>query len=184
MMRLTVPLIAAMLTGCGALVAFVTQFHPSVRYNMPHEYQDAKFTAYPVKVNARTETGITVDTSGFPVDLARIDFLVGEVAECLQMSLVREGITVKIAPDWYVDACTGRQEFPCDLPQFRREPERCEACPCGCSGILQPPATIVTTPDLRTLKHECIHLVTGAVWCGSSPVPAGSRVDPRFRRCE
>lgn len=128
-------------------------------------------TNYDVSPNAQTPDGISVDSSGMEVDLNFIDSETGKMESCLELSINRGGFNVKVAPDWYVFMDDrSAQVFPCDLP-----PSYCGNKPmCVCAGVVQPPRTIVITPNLKAYRHELIHLVAGAHF----------HDDAVFARCE
>jgi len=81
----------------------------------------ATITRYRVVPNVTSKSGIKVDdnNSGFPVEEIERD--VGELEECLATKIKRNCIEVKIADDWVVSPCTGRQYFPCGI-----SPEVCK----------------------------------------------------------
>lgn len=128
-------------------------------------------TNYDVSPNVQTPDGISVDSSGMDIDLNFMDSETKKTEDCLELSIDREGFNVKVAPDWYVFPDDRRaQVFPCDLP-----PSYCGNQPtCVCAGVVQPPNTIVITPNLKAYRHELIHLVAGA----------HSHDDPVFARCD
>ena len=151
--------LALLVSGCGAVLAFVTQFDPKNRHQMNSVYEHTRYTDYTVGSTQKTKDGISIDISEQTVDLVRVDSLTRELETCLGRSVERRAFVIKIAPDWRMQECAGRQLFPCSLPNF--EPGCADReCPCGCAGILQWPNVVVTTPNLASLKHELIHLVT------------------------
>ncbi len=131
----------------------------------PYSGYRKKITDYEVHVDAITDAGIAVDTSGFDVRFSDIDLDTEEVERCLAKQLgsstyriSRCSFTVKIAHDWYISECTGTQLFPCDVPETGCGPF---SCICECTGAVQGASVIVSTPNLMSYKHELIHLVTG-----------------------
>jgi len=97
--------------------------------------------------NVKTPLGVTVDTSGHPVDLKAIDEVLEETAACLGVSLRPCGLRVKIAPD-FLDF-DGRLAFPCGQDGTF-----------VCEGAIMYPATMVVTPSFRkSLRHEAIHIL-------------------------
>lgn len=114
-------------------------------------------TDYKVSPSVSTPGGINVDPSAMGIDLELIDRETDKLETCLELSIDRGGFDVKVAPDWYIFTDEGAQVFPCDLP-----PSYCGGQPtCVCAGVVQPPRTIVVTPNLSAYRHELIHLVTG-----------------------
>jgi hypothetical protein len=109
-------------------------------------------THYRVDPDETTPGGIRVDTSGFEVDLVRLDALTVELEACLvpiltdlaPFSIDRGGYDVKIPPDWFEE--NGLQGFPCDYYG-------------KCAGVVQPQHDIIVPPNLAAYKHELIHLV-------------------------
>lgn len=154
------------LSGCGGIFAFLIQFAPENKYTMPQEYEHTKFTDYSIRVNARTETGIRVDTSGKNVDLKLVDVLTKKTEQCMQMSIARRAFILKIAPDEYHSKCAGQMRFPCKIQQHPGQ------CP-GCAGILQYPSTLIVTADLAAYMHELIHLITRSY----------DHTHPGFKKC-
>lgn len=128
-------------------------------------------TDYDVSPSVQTLGGIDVDPSGMDINLNAIDRDTEKLETCLELSIDRGGFNVKVAPDWYVFPDDRRaQVFPCDLP-----PSYCGNKPmCVCAGVVQPPRTIVITPNLKAYRHELIHLVAGAHF----------HDDAVFARCE
>ncbi len=134
-------------------------------------------THYSVDPNVRTPGGISVDTSGFEVDLDYLDRQTADLEACLGLSIDRGGFDVKVAPDWYTSACSGNQGFPCDI-----DPAVCiasgrvptEECPCACAGTVQPSGHVVLAQNLLAYRHEMIHLVVGTA----------DHADPAFDLCE
>lgn len=120
-------------------------------------------TAYVVRAESKTPSGIVVDTSGIPVDLESIDRLTRELEQCLRLTIDPDCLVVKIAPDWYVSECTNTELFPCDFPKSWCDQIRPadNPCPCNCAGVIQNGNIIIVTPNLRAYKHELIHVVSG-----------------------
>jgi hypothetical protein len=131
----------------------------TARYIDPR-YEFAGFTAYRFGQPQRTPRGTMVDQSGHPVDLQYIDAQTAALEACLGVKIVSCAVRVKVAPDWQQDQ--RGQFFPCT------------ASPDGaCTGINQYPALIITTPNLRSYRHELIHLVTHR-----------DHGDPVFAKCD
>lgn len=173
-MRLMIVLAAVLnCAGCGVVMAMVSQLDCSNAYVDP-AYENSSATSYRVKIDVKTPSGIEVDTSGFDVDILRLDRLVADLEACIDRPIKRCGFRVKIAPDARYQACAGMELFPC---RARELAEGCEnnACPCGCSGAVQYPSVIVTTPNLASVPHELIHLVLRADQTHSHPA---------FSKCE
>jgi hypothetical protein len=130
-------------------------------------------TNYDVSADVQTPGGISVDSSGADIDFNAIDSDTDKTEICLGLSINRDGFNIKIAPDWYVfqtDDGRSAQVFSCDLP-----PSYCGNRPmCVCAGVVQPPHTIVITPNLKAYRHELIHIVAGT----------NSHEDTVFARCE
>lgn len=132
-----------------------------------------------------TEAGIRVDRSGMDLDYGQIDEIVAELALCLDVSIDRSCVRVKIAPDWFDLPCENTLEvFPCDLgavdvsARSRRgaciETDDFDPDRLYCSGTVQDDHVAVVTPDLSALKHELIHIITGERDHFSNP----------YKRCE
>ncbi|NQU83942.1 MAG: hypothetical protein HQ536_04495 [Parcubacteria group bacterium] len=79
----------------------------------------------------------------------------------------RDCLIVKIAPDWYESTCselTSQQIFPCDI-----DPAVCEAkglviteeCPCQCRSMIQGENIVITTPNFYIFRGELARMVTG-----------------------
>lgn len=123
-------------------------------------------TDYQVHVDSITPHGIKVDSSGEEVDLREIDRQVDALEECLETSIQRTCLRIKVAPDWYISECSGQQLFPCDindqvcLDKGLTE-EDLEICPCNCRATIQDENTIIVTPDLRLLRGELARMITG-----------------------
>jgi len=139
--------------GC-ALLAFFGQFAPENKYKMPEVYATTNYTSYSVHPNRFTKSGIRVDTSGFDIDLQKVDSLVNDFEKCHGSSIERRAVVIKIAPDWRWSSEAQRQIFPCRIGK-----SICGKDVCDCMGILQYAGTVVATPDLSALKHELGHLV-------------------------
>lgn len=124
----------------------------------------ANGTAYVVRPDRATAKGVAVDTSGQAVRLESVDCIVDALERCLNTSVGRDCLTVKIAPDWSWSACTRHQQFSCNAPA-----NACGGtCPCACAGIVQDGNVAVTTPDLSSLAHELTHVITRV----GDPIPS------------
>lgn len=133
-----------LLTNCSAVAGMVTQFQCTANY-ADARYETSRVTNYPVPNTTRSPRGIAV---GPGVDPARVDALTSEVEDCLGVSIQACGIhAVIIAPDWFT--INSAQVFPC-----------LDGIQGLCAGVVQWPATIITTPNLAAFKHELIHVVT------------------------
>lgn len=159
-------------------------------------------TNYDVIPETLTPNDVLVDTSGFDVDLAEIDRQIDEMEVCVQnalfdgidmptaqaqgcrdsnlnyrtdftdISVRRECLTVKIAPDWYVSACSGQEVFPCDIPPqvcIDKGLEITDECPCRCRSAIQDENVVVTTPNLYLFRGELARMITGCnnPWFGA-----------------
>jgi hypothetical protein len=157
MKKYLIVILALHLSGC-VCVALLSEFTCDNKYVDPGR-ANMRYTSYIYKTTLKTQSGIQVDLSGQEVDLAKIDIMVSDLENCLHISISRCGFRVKIAPDWKFQECAGGQTFPCKDPTF---PAGCESlpCSCGCYGVVEYPSTVVTTPDLKSFKHELIHVVT------------------------
>lgn len=124
----------------------------------------ANITNYEVISDTSTPDGISVDSSGFLIDLNEIDRLVTEFENCYG-TVNRECLTVKVAPDWYVSECSGQQLFPCDIDEAicieQKKVTPTKECPCNCRAMIQDENTIIVTPDLRLLQGELARMVSG-----------------------
>lgn len=153
--------------GCGAVIALVDSAKCSNSY-VNGTYENYSITKYLIdhKNIKTTKSGIKVDTSNQEVDLDKIDRLTEDLEKCLQgfgyKAVKRCGFNIKIAPDWRQQDCAGGQLFPCLDSSFAHGCQN-EKCACGCYGVIQYPSSIITTPDLKSYKHELIHLVTFSV---------------------
>jgi len=126
-------------------------------------------TALKFKTDYTTPNGVSVDNSGFDVDLQAVDCVIDAADECLRdigvlnRSVDRTCLQVLVAPDSHENPCVaGHQVFSCDLsyyPECRPGVER--ECPCACAGVVQDGDIMVTTPDLAALAHEYTHVATG-----------------------
>jgi len=90
---------------------------------------------------------MVVDSSGASIDLLYLDKQADILEGCLHMSIQRCAVRIKVAPDWKSEA--RGQYFPCTANKEGM-----------CTGIIQYSATIITTPDAASFRHELIHLVT------------------------
>lgn len=155
-------------------------------------------THYEVAANETTPAGISLDTSGYEIDLQKLDKLTDEVEICLHgifytyydksdFWIDRSCLEVKIAPDWFTAPCPEQaQAFPCELnPSLCGDPaKRLErGCVetdyfkldgCYCAGLVQDGQVLVVTPNLAAYKHELLHVVLNA----DDPIP------PPFDECE
>jgi len=121
-------------------------------------------TDYEVSTNLVTEKGIRVDDPLFQLDLAELDRQTDALEACLEISIRRECLTVKVAPDWYISPCSDQQLFPCDI-----NPQVCEdkgvilteECPCNCRAMIQNETTIIVTPNLYIYRGELARMITG-----------------------
>lgn len=153
--------------GCGAIISLIDSTKCSNSY-VNGIYENYPMTKYIIDHNntKTTKSGIRVDISNQGVDLDKIDTLTDDVEKCLRgfgyKAVKRCGFTIKIAPDWRQQDCAGGQLFPCVNAGFSAGCEKNE-CACGCYGAIQYPSFIITTPDLKSYKHELIHLVTFSV---------------------
>lgn len=124
------------------------------------------------EVFAVTASGIRVDDSGFDVDYDQLDGHIDALEQCLGVSIDRTCLRVKIAPDWFEMPCEhtrGRQVFPCELgPADEKTRDRRGTCEerayfdpnrLYCTGAVQDGHVMVVTPNLRTVRHEGIHVV-------------------------
>jgi len=146
----------------------------------------ANVTRYEVRPNTVTPAGLRVDMSMYrwsAETLAQIDTWTEELEACLSMSIARECLTVKIAPDWYLSPCTGEQLFPCQMPVHVCEQKlhagaislletspcsldelaECVECPCHCRLTVQSQTVLVTVPDIdgKLFKAELARIVLG-----------------------
>lgn len=153
-------------------------------------------TDYEISINSITPNGVNVDDSGFYVDLEEIDRQIDEMETCVQnalaggidlaiartqgcrdeswnyrvdfsgISVLRECLTVKIAPDWYVSHCSEdyMEIFPCDIsPQvcIDKGLEITDECPCRCRSAIQDENIVITTPNLYLFRGELARMITG-----------------------
>ena len=134
-----------MLPGCVCL-SLAAPFQCENAY-VGQSWDHNEAVSYTFRKDAKTPRGVTVDTSGHPVDLARIDAILEEVGSCLGVKVKFCGLRVKVAPN-FLDF-DGRLAFPCG------NGERV------CAGAIMFPATMVITTDLENggLRHEAAHVL-------------------------
>ncbi len=121
-------------------------------------------TTYDISQNLSTTNGIKVDDPQRELDLAELDRQTTSLEECLRITVNRQCLIVKVAPDWYTSPCSGQQLFPCDIPISVCEDKGItltEECPCNCRAIIQNENTIIVTPDLLLYRAELARMVTG-----------------------
>lgn len=100
------------------------------------------------------------------LDQEELDRQTASLEECLEISIERECLTVKVAPDWYISPCSGQEIFPCAMPKEvclnkGLTEEDLERCPCSCRAIIQDENTIIVTPNLFLYRGELARMVTG-----------------------
>lgn len=118
--------------------------------------------SYVFRQNATTPLGVVVDTSGFPVDLQRVDAILTDVGQCLGVKVRHCGLRLKVAPN-ALDF-DGRLAFPCGDGL-------------ACEGAILYPATIVVPPDLNEngLRHEAVHILAQDPGHGSAHQRCGKK---------
>ncbi len=155
-------------------------------------------THYETNIDVTTVSGISIDRSGYQIDLQKLDKLTDELELCLgdvydayyerkDFWIDRSCLNIKIAPDWFTAPCPDTPEvFPCELQPLLCDykEERLErGCAetdyfkldgCYCAGIIQDGNIIIVTPDLAAYKHELLHVLLDA----NDPIP------PPFDQCE
>lgn len=165
-----------MLNGCGLEPPEDTCYRVLTR----------SITNYQFRENVVSNGGIRLDTSGYEVDIDLLDRLVGDTESCLKeqtkkrrFAITKQCLQVKIADDWFRASCAGQpQAFPCAIPddvcaEAKAKRGACEQTPqfdpdkCYCGGTIQNGDTLIVTPNLATLAHELVHLVTQA----PDPIP-------------
>lgn len=154
-------LTAAALSGCGC-------------NEEQYGYDCDSFSHYRVTNEHMTPGGVHFE--GPSTSDGQVDEYVGAVETCLGRSVVREGFTVLVAPDWYEEpaACTLPDWGPQQLLPVPAPEEGCAAkgyspevdCPCEWRGGIRCPgpdsagrAVLVETPNLLLLKDNLIRLV-------------------------
>jgi hypothetical protein len=125
-------------------------------------------TSYVVNPTTMTEGGIRVDDPEEQLDLDELDRQTDSLEECLGMTIERDCLTVKVAPDWYISECSGQELFPCEMPDSvclspdkGLTEEDLERCPCNCRAIIQDETTVIVTPNLLLYRGELARMVTG-----------------------
>jgi hypothetical protein len=89
--------------------------------------------------------------------------------DTIELTVHRDCLTVKLAPDWRW-SCDGKEQvFPCSV-----DPALCEAkgihptaeCPCSCRSAIQDDGVIVVTPNLHLYDNDLIRLQTSCnfIW--------------------
>lgn len=152
--------LVAALAMAGCVRPSAPDCSPDRYTDWDQEYRGAVVT-YPMHFDKRTPLGAWVDTSGTAVDLDAIDDMTLETANCLRTEIVSCSLRVKVAPDY--KTTEGVQWFPCLQPNGMRK----------CTGVVQFPSIVVTTPNLASYRHELVHNVTHA-----------TEGDIRIGRCE
>jgi hypothetical protein len=164
------PILLLLLTGCAV---------PAYSNDWPN------YTNYPVRPTSMTPLGIALDDPKGELDPAKVDAVATAVLQCLQSAdiahlsqqertdaqcyfstelAIKHGLTIKVAPDWYVSACTGEQIFPCSVPNASCEAKQespTPQCPCSCRAIIQDHDVIVTAPNMRVVPAQLVTLMTG-----------------------
>lgn len=128
--------------GC-AIISFFAQFRCPVSYaDSRYEGTGRDITRYTVPSLNKSPLGIPI---GPGIEGAKIDKAFIEVSECLGMKFNSCGVhAVFIAPNYITMMDEeGTQVFPCKDPISGL-----------CTGVNQYPATIILTPDMKSLKWE------------------------------
>lgn len=152
-------LLALFLLGCA----------PEVCNPIRWGYAVAGGKRYQVGATTLTPGGIHHDGG----DAAAIDRLVGEVGDCLKVSIDRSSFTVKVPADWSL-SCDGKQQelsaiapmSGCDAKDLHGD------CECRWRAVVQCPSTIVATPSLYLFKDALVRFVTGSQNPWADPVLA------------
>lgn len=144
------------LQGC-ALLAFSRPLldHCPTDYR-DERYPNERYTPWAFRGEATTPGGVVVDFSGRPPDrmvLERIDGLIERTGDCMGRRIHGCALRVKIVPAAAITECAGVQVFSCTAIRQNADHADCG----GCTGVVEWPATIVTTPDLASLPHELLH---------------------------
>lgn len=126
----------ALVVGCAA-IPIIGAWRCENAY-AGHVWEGNEAVRLQFRATARTPKGVTVDTTGYPVNLAHVDAVVDETAACLGVTPRHCGLRVKITG-------SNMDGFPCGAQR--------------CWGALQSPATAVVTPSLSALRHELIHIL-------------------------
>lgn len=142
-------LLALLLLGCA----------PEVCNPIRWGYMVAHGKTYPVGSTQLTPSGIRHDGG----DAATIDRLVGEVGDCLKMSIDPASFVVKVPTDT-VMSCDGKQQelsaiapmSGCDAKGLHGD------CECHWRAVVQCPNVIVATPSLYLFKDALVRFVTGS----------------------
>ncbi len=137
------------LFSCSTTKNFFVPDGCSAAYYVDDAYQNYSSTEYKFRPDLVTPLGAHVDTSGFAVDVAKIDADIVALGACLHMTIHACAVRILIAPDME-RTDDNRQWFQCHPGGV---PDRC-------AGTNQWPAIVVTTPDLASLPHELEHDVT------------------------
>lgn len=92
-----------------------------------------------------------------------IDRLVGEVGDCLKMSIDRSSFVVKVPTDTVLSCDGKQQELTAIAPMSGCDAKGLTgACPCHWRAVVQCPNVIVATPSLYLFKDALVRFVTGS----------------------
>ncbi len=123
-------------------------------------------TSYEINQTGITTGGVNFDDPLEELDVEELDRQTDYLEECLELTIERTCLLVKVAPDWYYSDCSGQQLFPCDIDiqvclDKELTLEDLDECPCNCRATIQDDNTIIVTPDLLLYRGELARMVIG-----------------------
>ncbi len=169
-------LIGIVLSGCG--VTYPDSNRPN-------------YTSYAFHHTYTTNLGIQVDDPKHELDVGSLDKTIVNVENCLAeikpltddekvtylcygdnpVYSIKYELNVQVPDDWYISDCSGKEVFPCTVPDASCEAKGLtptNSCPCSCRAMIQDNTTIITAPNLELFPAQLVQLLTGCaqIWHG------------------
>jgi hypothetical protein len=149
---------------CIILVLTLFLFNCPDENCYPNNYPN--ITSYEINITNTTNTGINIDDPLEEIDIEELERQTSALEECLGVTIDRNCLLVKVAPDWYISPCSGNQLFPCNINiqeclDKGLTLEDLEECPCNCRARIQDNNIIIVTPDLLIYRGELARMVLG-----------------------